>query len=186
MIKRLKVLRAGWLIVLVPVLAACILDPLLARDQEFNRYGIAFQAPVGLKLDQYTLDMQREIFQKGPVNYDQGVVISSEKNFFLAWIYEPQFTPELARLQVVNGPEFFESTSSSVRVTLTGRPATKQISGFDVTFAEMSFELTPDNQAPGIIGVWYCPTSQRAIVFIAIHKRPLRELDRFVSNFSCE
>lgn len=81
MIKRLKVLRAGWLIVLVPVLAACILDPLLARDQEFNRYGIAFQAPVGLKLDQYTLDMQREIFKRAPLIMTKALSSVARKTF---------------------------------------------------------------------------------------------------------
>ena len=104
--KRVKMLRVGWLIVLMPVLAACIFTPLLARDQEFNRYDISFKVPSGLKLEEYTLDMQREFLRNGPANYDQGVIISSETNFYLAWIYEPQFKPELARLQVLNALHF--------------------------------------------------------------------------------
>ena len=163
----------------MPVLAGCIFAPLLAREQEFDKYDISFQVPIGLKLE------EKGIYQK-EATYYQGAVMSSERNFMLEWFDAPDFSPELAKLQALNGPAFFESTSSSVSVNLAGSPAAKQISGFDVTFAEMNFKFTSDNQAPGIIGVWYCPTSQRAIIFMAVHKRPLKELDRFVSNFSCE
>jgi|GEM_PF-3043207 len=133
-------------------------------------------------LDEYTFDTQRGIFQKGPSHPDSGVVMSTHENFVLEWVYAPEFTPELARRQVLNGPEFFGPPTA---VTLTSSPATKRFSNFDVTFAELYLKFAPGDETPGIIGVWYCPDSQRAIIHIALYKRPLPELGRFMDNFSC-
>lgn len=111
--------------------------------------------------------------------------MSSEKNFILEWVYAPEFTPQLARTQVLNGPVFFESTDPGFRASIAGNPQTRRISSFEVTFAEMEVVFRQGSRAPGIIGVWQCQPSKRTIIFIALHKQPTKELERFVKCFSC-
>ena len=154
--------------------------------QAFSKHSISFEVSSQLKLEEYTLDLARQIFRKGSSNFDQGVVMSSENNFILEWVYEPTFTAQLARAQVLNGPAFFESTNPSFSASIVGIPQTRHIEGFEVTFAEMEVVFTPGSRAPGIIGVWQCQPSERAIIFIALHKQPTSELERFVKSFSCQ
>ena len=162
-------------------IAACVGSPL----QTVNKHDISFDVSAQLELEEYSLDLARQLFRKGPSKFDQGVIMSSEKNFILEWVYEPVFTPQLAKAQVRNGPAFFESTNPDFRVSLTSLPQTKRISNLNVTFAEMEVVFSQGSSAPAVIGVWQCQPSERAIIFIALNNQPIKELERFVSSFSC-
>ena len=152
------------------------------QREQFVVQGIAFEAPGNLDIREYTLDLGRGIFREGPSSYDQGVMISGDRNFVVEWVYAPEFTPELASLQALNGPAFFDGTGVSARTV--GTPKVETINGFSVTSIELSLQW-PGGQAPGIIGVWQCQPSRRAINFIAIHDDPHDELKRVVSSFAC-
>lgn len=153
-------------------------------SQTFSKHDISFQIPSNLKLEEWTLDIAMQFQGRGPTSYDQGAVTSTESNFMLLWVYEPTFTTALARRQVLNGPAFFESINRTARANLVGSPTTEEIAGFEVTYAEMKMDFV-GTTAPAIIGTWQCQPSERAIIFIAIHKQPTKELNRFVRSFSC-
>ena len=154
-------------------------------SQTFSKYGISFEVSDQLILEEHTFVPGSQIFRRGPSEFDQGVVISSEKNFMLAWVYEPAFTPQLARMQVLNGPGFYESTNTSFSARLLDAPQTTRISDFEVTFALMEVVFNPQARGKGVIGVWYCRTSERAVIFLALHNDPTKELKRLVNSFSC-
>lgn len=156
-----------------------------SSQQTFSKHDMSFKVSAQLNLEEYQLDLARQIFRRGPSDFDQGVIMSSEKNFILEWVYEPAFTAQLARAQVSNGPAFFESTNPSFTASMAGTPRTRRISSFEVTFAEMVVVFGEGSNAPGVIGVWQCQPSERVVIFIALHKQPTKELERFVGSFSC-
>jgi len=152
---------------------------------QYERYevqGLTFDAPSGLDIVEYTLDLERGVFHKGPSSYDQGVMVSSDNNFMVEWVYAPEFTQELARIQAQTGPAFFEGSAISARTV--GSTKVESINGLSVTSAELSLRWS-GGEASGVIGVWQCLPSQRAINFIAIHSDPQDELNRTASSFGC-
>ena len=175
-------LRYFMTLAIVMVIGACT----GSSQQTFSKHDMSFEVSAQLKLEEYTLDLARQIFRKGPSNFDQGVIMSSEKNFILEWVYEPTFTVQLARAQVLNGPAFFESTDPSFSASMAGNPQTRGISSFEVTFAEMDVVFRQGSSARGIIGAWQCQPSERVVIFIALHKQPTKELERFIKSFSCK
>ena len=167
------------------VLAACTVPQvLISQNRNYSGYDMSFDAPAQLMLEEYTLDLATGYFRKGPARYDQGVIMSAKTNFILEWVYEPDFTPNLARRQALNGPAFFESTNTAFQATLIGGAQSKSLSDFDVVYAEMQLS-SAGVTVPGIIAVWQCQPSERAIIFIAINKRPIKEMERFVGSFAC-
>jgi hypothetical protein len=144
--------------------------------------GITFEAPTELDIREYTLDLDGGIFREGPSSFNQGVMISTDRNFFVEWAYAPEFTAELARVQAMMGPGFFDGTG--VTTQTVGTPKVDTINGFSVTYVELELRR-PEGQASGIIGVWQCEPSLRAINFIGIHSDPQGELKRVVSSFAC-
>ena len=154
--------------------------------QTFSKHGISFKVSKELKLEEYTVSIKDQVFQKGTASYEEGAVISTEKNFILLWATAvPGFTKEEIRLSILTTPNSFESAGGTFQAKITGDLSTQQIAGFEVTFAMMQFTL-PEWEAPGITAVWYCPASQRTMQLILIHKQPKKEMQRFMRSFSCE
>jgi len=148
-------------------------------------HSLSFQVSSQLKIEEYSLDLQRGVFRKGPSAFDQGVLMSTEKNFILEWVYEPNFTSDLAKAQALNGPQFFESSDPSFKARVMGTTSSERIAEFNVTFADLELGSNTFSRAPGITAVWQCPESRRAIIFLAVHKQPKEELERFIRSFSC-
>jgi len=154
--------------------------------QTFSKYGISFKVSNEVKLEEYTVSIEDQVFQKGTASYEEGAVISTEKNFILLWATAiPEFTQEETRLSILTTPNSFESAGGTLQAQITGDLATQQIAGFEVTFSMMQFTL-PGWEAPGITGVWYCPASQRIMQLILINEQPKKEMQRFIQSLSYE
>ncbi len=154
--------------------------------QTFSKYGISFEVSKELKLEEYTVSIENQTFRKGTARYEEGAILSTEKNFMLLWVTAvPEFTQEEVRLSILTTPNSFESAGGTFQAKITGGLLTQQIAGFEVTFAMMQFTL-PGWEAPGITGVWYCSASQRIMQLILIHKQPKKEMQRFIRSLSCE
>ncbi len=175
---------------LIPFLIISLLGMGLATScgpglQTFDKYGMSFEVSEKLKLEEYTVSIENQIFKKGTASYEEGYVMSTEKNFTLLWLTTvPQFSPTEVRFSILSTPNTFESASGTFQAKITGDLTTQRIANFEVTFAEMQFTL-PGWKAPGITAVWYCPASQRTMQLILIHKQPEREMRRFLRSFSC-
>ncbi len=153
--------------------------------QTFSKYGISFTVSKELKLEEYTVSVEDQIFRRGISNYNEGAVISTEKNFMLLWgTAVPEFTQEEIRDSILSTPNIFGSAGGTLQAEITSAISTHQIAEFEVTSAEMQFTL-PGWEAPGITAVWNCPASQRIIQLILINKSPEREVKRFINSFSC-
>lgn len=153
--------------------------------QTFSKYGISFEVSKELELEEYTVSIEGQIFQRGTASYKEGAVISTEKNFMLLWATTiPKFTEEEVRLSILTTPNTFESADNTFQAKIIGDLSTQQITRFDVTFAKMQFTL-PGWKAPGITAVWYCADSQRTMQLVLIHKQPEGEMKRFIRSFSC-
>jgi hypothetical protein len=158
---------------LIPILAILVLVSVLAAGcgeqlQVFSKHGISFKVSNNLNLEEYTVNMKDLTFHKGAASYEQGAVISAEKNFYLLWLTTvPQYTPEEIRYSILSTPNAFVSPSGSSKAEIAGDLSTQQIAGFDVTFAEMRFTLS-GMKAPGITALWYCPASHRTMQLILI------------------
>lgn len=152
--------------------------------QTFSKYGISFEVSKDLELEEYTVSIKDQIFRKGTASYEEGVVISTEKNFMLLWLTAvPQFTLEEIRFSILTTPNIFESAGGTFQAKITGDLSTQQIGNFEVTSAKMQF-TSPGWEAPGITAVWYSPHSQRMIQLVIIHKQPRKEMKRFIRSFS--
>lgn len=151
--------------------------------QTFSKHGISFKVSSKLKLEEYTISIRNQTFQKGPTRYEEGWVMSTEKNFAFSWLKRAALTPEEVRLSIVSTPNIFESPSGTFQVKITGDLTTQRIADFEVTSADMQFTL-PRWKAPGITAVWYSPASRRVMQLIMIHKEPEKEMKRFVRSFS--
>jgi hypothetical protein len=175
---------------LIPVLIILILASGLTVGcgeelQTFSKHDISFTVSKELELEEYIVSIEDQVFQKGTASYEEGAVISTEKNFILLWATAvPEFTQEEIRLSILNTPNAFESAGGTVQAKITGDLSTQQIAGFEVTFAMMEFTL-PGWEAPGITGVWYCSASHRIMQLILIHKQPQNEMERFIRSLSC-
>ncbi len=175
---------------LIPILIILVLTSGLTVGcgeelQIYNKHGISFKVSRELKLEEYTVSIRDQIFKKGTADYEEGCVMSTEKNFMLLWCTTvPQFTQEEVRLSILTTPNVFESATGTFQAKITSALSSQQIAGFEVTFAEMQFTL-PEREAPGITAAWYCPASQRTIQLILINKYPEREMKRFIRSFSC-
>ena len=152
--------------------------------QTFSKHGISFKVDEALKLEEYTVSIRDQTFQKGSASYNEGCVMSTEKNFVFIWLKVPELTPEEVRLSILSTPNVFESSSGTFRAQIAGDLTTQRIADFEVTFAEMQFTL-PGWEAPGITAVWYCPVSQRTMQLILINRHAEREMRRFIRSFSC-
>ena len=174
------------LILLILVLASVLTVGCGEGLQTFNKYGIAFEVSKELKLEEYTVSIADQIFHKGTASYEEGAVLSTEKNFILLWATAiPEFTQEEIRLSILTTPSVFESAGGTLQAKITGDISTQQIAGFEVTFTMMQFTL-PGWEAPGITGVWYCSASQRIMQLILINEQPKKEMQRFIRSLSCE
>jgi len=152
--------------------------------QTFNKHGISFKVSKELKLEEYTVNFEKQTFQKGTASYEQGAVLSTEKNFMLLWLTAvPQFSPAEVRSSILSTPNSFESASSIFQAEIAGDLVKQQISGFEVTSARMQFSM-PGWEAPGVTAVWYCADSHRTMQVVLIHKWPETELKRFIKSFS--
>lgn len=167
------------------VLASVVLVGCGGGLQTFSKYGISFTVSKELRLEEYTVNVENQIFRRGISSYDEGAVISTEKNFVLLWVTAvPEFSQEEIRVSILSTPNVFESAGGTFQAKITSAISTQQIAGFEVTSAEMQFTL-PGWEAPGITAVWNCPASQRTIQLILIHKQPKSEMERFIRSFSC-
>ena len=172
------------ILVVVSVSIAMLVMGCAEGLQTFSKHGISFSVSKELKLEEYSVDFRNQIFQKGAASYEQGGVFSTEKNFMLLWATTvSEFTEEEVRLSVLTTPNIFESVGNTFQAKIIGDPLTQQINRFDVTFTEMEFTL-PGWEAPGITAVWYCPSSQRTMQVILIHKQPKGEMERFLRSFT--
>ena len=172
-------------IVIILMLASGLATSCAPTVQTFNKYGISFEVSKELKLEEYSVSIEDQIFRKGTASYEEGCVMSTEKNFTLLWLTTvPEFTHEEIRLSILTTPSCFESASGTFQAEITGDLSTQQIGGFEVTSAKMQFTL-PGWKAPGISAVWYCPASQRTIQLILINRHGEREMRRFIRSFSC-
>jgi len=176
---------------LIPILIILVLTSGLLVGcgeglQTFSKHGISFTVAKELKLEEYTVSIENQTFRKGTARYEEGAILSTEKNFILLWATAvPEFTQEEVRLSILTTPNSFESAGGTFQAKITGGLSTQQIAGFEVTFAKMQFTL-PEWKAPGITAVWYCPASQRTMQLILIHKQPEKEMQRFIRSLSCE
>jgi len=153
--------------------------------ETFNKHGISFKVATELELEEYSVNFEKHTFQTGAATYDQGAILSTEKNFMLLWLTTvPEFTQEEVRLSILSTPNAFGSLAGTLQTQVTGDLVTEQIADFKVTFADMQFYM-PGWEAPGITAVWYCPMSQRTVQLILIHKQPEREMKRFIRSFAC-
>lgn len=151
--------------------------------QTFSKYGISFEVSRELKLEEYTVNFEKQIFCRGTASYEQGAVLSTEKNFTLLWLTTvPQFSPVEVRFSILSTPSIFESASGTFQAEIAGDLVTQQIAGFEVTSARMQFTM-PGWKASGITAVWYCP--DRTMQVVLIHKQPEREMKMFIQSFSC-
>ena len=172
-----------------PAMILLLLAPILLTGcggglQTFNKHGISFKVSQDLKLEEYTVNFERQTFWRGTASYEQGAVLSTEKNFMLLWLTTvPQFSPSEVRSSILSTPNSFESISGNFRAEIAGDLATQRIAGFEVTSAKMQFTM-PGWEAPGITAVWYCADSHRTMQVVLIHKQPEAELKRFIGSFS--
>ena len=178
--KRLLLAILAILVLLAGLVAGCG-----GGLQTFNKHGSSFKVSKELKLEEYAVNFEKQTFRRGTASYEQGAVLSTEKNFTLLWLTTvPEFTQEEVRLSILSTPNAFGSLAGTFQAQLTGDLVTEQIADFKVTFTDMQFSL-PGWEAPGITAIWYCPTSQRTIQLILIHKQPKREMKRFIRSFAC-
>ncbi len=161
------------------VLASGLLVGCAEKLQTFSKYDIAFTVSSDFKLEEYTVSIKDHIFQRGTASYEEGAVISSEKNFYFFWLTAPEFTQEEVRLSILTTADFFVSPQAEI----TGAITTQQIADFEVSFADMRFTL-PGWEATGITAVWYSAASQRVMQLIVIHKQSKKEIERFIRSFS--
>jgi len=172
-------------IALTSILASGFLAGCGEGLQTFSKYGISFEVSEELKLEEYHVDIEGQVFQKGTASYDEGAVLSAEKNFVLLWLTTvPEFTQEERRVSILTTPNIFESVGGTLQGEMAGGLSTQQIAGFEVTSANMRFTLS-GWEAPGIAAIWYCPSSQRTVQLILINEHAEREMRRFVQGFCC-
>jgi hypothetical protein len=154
--------------------------------QTLNKHGISFTVSRELKLEEYSVNFEKQTFQRGTASYEQGAVISTEKNFMLLWLTAvPQFSPAEVRTSILSTPNSFESVSGNFQAEIAGELVKQKIAGFEVTSAGMQFTM-PGWEAPGITAVWYCADSRRTMQVVLIHKQPETELKRFMESFSSQ
>lgn len=174
---------------LIPIIAILVLASVLIMGcaeglQTFNKYGISFNVSRELKLEEYTLDFKDQALRKGDASYEEGAVISAEKNFWLFWVTPvPPFTSEEIRYSILSTPDALLSPGGTIKSKISGDLTTQRIADFEVTFANMEFTF-PAGRASGITAVWYSSASQRVMQLIIIHKQPKREMERFIRSFS--
>jgi len=177
--------RCLLLILVLSLLVSGFLTGCGAGLQTFSKHDISFKVANSLRLEEYTFNIHEQTLRKGSTSYDEGMVMSTEKNFILIWLTAvPKFTPEEIRFSILSTPDTFQSASRTFQAKITGDLTTQRIADFEVTFADMQF-TQPGWKATGITAVWYCPTSQRMMQLILIHKQPEREMKRFIRSFSC-
>lgn len=182
---KLRVVRRLSSLLTILLLTSVLLISCGEGLQTFNKHGISFKVATELKLEEYTVNFEKQTFRRGTASYEQGAILSTEKNLTLLWLTTvPEFTQEEVRLSILSTPNAFGSLAGTFQAQVTGDLVTEQIADFKVTFADMQFSL-PGWEAPGITAVWYCPTSQRTIQLILIHKQPKREMKRFIRSFAC-
>ena len=154
--------------------------------QTFSKYGISLTVSKELKLEEYTVSVEDQIFRRGISSYEEGAVISTEKNFMLLWVTAvPEYTQEEIRDSIISTPNTFESAGSNLQAEITSSISTQQIAGFEISFADMLF-IMPGWEASGITAVWNCPANHRTIQLILIHNSPQSEMNRFIRSFSCD
>jgi len=153
--------------------------------QTFSNHGISFKVSQELKLEEYNANFEKQTYWRGTASYEQGAILSTEKNFMFLWLTTaPQFSPAEVRFSILSTPNVFESASGTFQAVIAGDLVTQQIAGFEVTSARMRFTM-PGWKASGITAVWYCADSQRTMQVVLIHKQPETELKRFIKSFSC-
>jgi len=179
--------RGLGLIILIILLCASGLSATgcSSKLQEFNNYGISFTVDKELELEEYTVDLRKQVFHKGNASYEIGAVMSSDKNFMLQWMTTiPEFTQEEIRQAIITMPNVFSSSEYTFHTTISENIGYDKIAGFNVTFTEMQFTYA-GGEASGITAIWYCPGCQRTMQLTLIHKNPENEVNRFINNFSC-
>ncbi len=182
---KLRVVRRLSSLLAILLLTSVLLISCGEGLQTFNKHGISFKVATELKLEEYTVNFEKQTFRRGTASYEEGAILSTEKNFTLLWLTTvPEFTQEEVRLSILSMPNAFGSLAGTFQPQVTRDLVTEQIADFKVTFADMQFSL-PGWEAPGITAVWYCPTSQRTIQLILIHKQPKSEMKRFIRSFAC-
>jgi hypothetical protein len=166
------------------LLASILLTGCGGGLQTFNKHGISFKVSGELKLEEYAVNFEKQTFRRGAVSYEQGAVLSTEKNFMFLWLTTvPQFSPAEVRSSILSTPNSFESASGTFKAEIAGDLVKQQVSGFEVTSARMQFSM-PGWKVPGITAVWYCADSHRTMQVVLIHKQPETELKRFIGSFS--
>ena len=174
---------------LIPILILLLVASVLGTScgpgmQTFNKHGISFKVSGELKLEDYVVNFEKQTFRRGTASYEQGGVLSTEKNFMLLWLTTiPQFSPAEVRYSILSTPNSFESVSGTFQAGIAGDLVKQQIAGFEVTSARMQFTM-PGWKASGITAVWYDADSQRTMQVVLIHKQPETELKRFIGSFS--
>lgn len=151
--------------------------------QTYNKHGISFQVSKKLILEEYTVSFQDQIFKKGTANYEDGWVMSNEKNFVFMWITRPEMTAEEVKLSILTTPNVFQSASGIFQAKIAGDLVKQQIAGFEVTSAMMQFTM-PGWEASGITAVWYSAASHRMMQLILINRYAEREMRRFIRSFA--
>lgn len=170
---------------ILSLLVICSLTSCSAGLQTFSKHDISFKVDNSLKLEEYTFDIQGQNLRKGSTSYEQGWVMSTEKNFIFLWVTTiPKFRPAEVRTSILTTPDVFQSASGAFQAKIAGDLITEELYGFNVTFAEMQF-TQPGWQASGITALWYCSASQRTMQLILINRNAEREMKRFLRSFSC-
>jgi len=190
---RIYMLDTKWIVVvgrhlllslMLLLLASILLTGCDGGHQTYNNHGISFQVSKAIKLEEYSVNFEAKAFGKGTASYEQGAVLSTEKNFIFLWLTTiPPFSPSEIRSCIMSTPNSLESLSGTFRAKIVGDLITQQIAGFEITSAKMQFTM-PGWEAPGITAVWYCADSHRTMQVILIHKQPEIELKRFIASFS--
>ncbi len=171
-------------ILILSLLVSSLLLSCGAGLQTFSKHDISFKVANSLKLEEYILNSRDQTLRKGSTSYDQGWVMSNEKNFVFLWIKRPEMTAEEVRLSILTTPNVFQSASGTFKAEISGGLVTEQIAGFDVTFALMQFKFL-GGEGPGLTALWYCSASGRVMQLIIINKQPEGEMKRFIRSFSC-
>lgn len=153
-------------------------------SQTFCRYDICFTISSELQLEEYSLSSFFSPYRKGPASFDEGVVLGDENSFLLLWLSGPELAPQATRTSILSTTDMYSGSSGTLRVEITSDLATEQVSGFELTYAEMRFARA-GWESPGITAVWYCPASKRAFQVVMVHNHPNTEMKRFIRSFSC-
>jgi hypothetical protein len=152
--------------------------------QKYNNLDMSFQISSRYKLEEYTVNAESQVFQKGPASVEKGALISTDQNFFLSWLQGDEPNALELKFYIQTTPGLFVSASGNFKARVSGNQTTEKIGDFELTYDGLQLSSS-GGQASGITAVWYCPTSGRIMRLILIDEQAVIEMKSFIQSFSC-